>query len=311
MVNARGSAVVIAFDRSEELTATLSAIARSDTSSLNQLIIVLQPGNKKVEQICKKIDWIKCTILVSDAIKGAPMVRINGNVFKGLEYAFSNPDNDWVAMIEDDIVIAPDFFRFSSFIVSKYEKEENFFGVNGFSGIKRRGFSDGDFGKYRYGLGWGWVITKNSWERLSKIWTGKEKIHWDVHIEHFIKTGFVIMPIQSRILNIGFNEKATHTKNECGEMDSKSAKIQSSFVAHNYKGSYHEVSRDLEWRRDCRQYLSDPKPLAQATNTLYNLNSKVQYPKKTTFASVNIKNIWIRINEVLLDFLYFLAKFFS
>lgn len=308
MVSPNGSAVVIAYNRPNELLASLTAIKESDRSNLNQLIIVLQRGNERVEQICKEIDWIEPTILISDASSGSPMSRINMNVYKGLDYAFSIQENQWVAIIEDDIVIAKDFFRFASYVVSKYREDKEFFGFNGFSGIKRSDASAGDYGKYRYGLGWGWVITKSSWERLGRIWTGEENTHWDVHVEHFVKSGFVIMPMQSRILNIGFNERATNTKKELGEINSQEIRLNNSFVSELYTGDYHEAFRDLEWRNDCRRYLNRPRMLALAINLLYKLNATIQLHIESSVSPSKVGGKIYQIIDYLIRTLYLLAK---
>ena len=308
MVSPNGSAVIIAYNRPIELLTSLTAIKESDRSNLNQLIIVLQRGNERVEQICKEIDWIEPTILISDAASGSPMSRINMNVYKGLDYAFSIQENQWVAIIEDDIVIAKDFFCFASYVVSKYREDKEFFGFNGFSGIKRSDASAGDYGKYRYGLGWGWVITKSSWERLGRIWTGEENTHWDVHVEHFVKSGFVIMPMQSRILNIGFNERATNTKKEPGKISSQEIRLNNSFVGELYSGDYHESFRDLEWRNDCRQYLQRPRMLALAINLLYKLNATIQLHVKSSVNSTKVGGKAYQITDHLIRVLYLLAK---
>ena len=82
MVSPNGSAVIIAYNRPIELLTSLTAIKESDRSNLNQLIIVLQRGNDRVEQICKEIDWIEPTILISDAVSGSPISKINMNIYK-------------------------------------------------------------------------------------------------------------------------------------------------------------------------------------------------------------------------------------
>ena len=308
MVTPNGSAVVIAYNRPEELLVTLNAIKESDRSNLNHLVVVLQPGDSRVEQICKEIDWIETTILISEAVTGSAMHKINMNVLKGLDYAFSSPKNQWVAMIEDDIVIARDFFRFASYIISKHGEDKDFLGINGFSGVKRCDSSPGDYGKYRYGLGWGWVITKSSWVRLGKIWTGMENTHWDVHVEHFVKSGFVVMPIQSRILNIGFNERATHTKKEFGQIDSQEIRLKESFISDSYTGGYQEVFRDLDWRVDCRLYLTGPRVLASVIKFLYSLNYAIQLSKRLSGAHPKVRVKFSQIIHQLLQLLYLFAK---
>ena len=116
------------------------------------------------------------------------------------------------------------------------------------------------------------------------------------------------MPMQSRILNIGFNERATNTKKELGKISSQEIRLNNSFVGELYSGDYHESFRDLEWRNDCRQYLQRPRMLALAINLLYKLNATIQLHMKSSVKSTKVGGKAYQITDHLIRVLYLLAK---
>jgi hypothetical protein len=300
----KGAIVLVAYNRPEELRRVISAIRNSQREDINELLIALQLGNAEVEEICRKIDWIKTRIIVSNPNFDSIKKRINYNVFQGIASAFQNSLNEWIVLIEDDILVANDFFRFIATMMNSFASEKRFFGVNGFSGIPSQKVSPSEFGTYRYGFGWGWAINRRIWNYLNNYWNGNEDFHWDGLIEPIVKTGFVVMPLRSRILNIGFNERASHTFKVDGSSDVQESKLQESFMSNFFSGQYVERTQDLNWRRDCRRYLNTKSLVGVIVGFVYNIQSRLRIKPKDKRFVYRIKAKAIGIFEIGLDLLY-------
>ncbi len=98
-------------------------------------------------------------------------------------------------------------------------------------------------------------MTDRTWDEMRKFWLGTENFHWDGLVESFCKTGYVIMPSQSRVMNLGFGQDATHTS-DSDEVRMIESKLKDSFVGELPKGSsFTEVHERQNWRSDCLPYL--------------------------------------------------------
>jgi hypothetical protein len=112
------------------------------------------------------------------------------------------------------------------------------------------------------------------WLKLTNFWNGRENEHWDGLVEHYVKTGFVAMPILSKINNIGFGNSATHTMREdSSQLHPDEKKLLESFKSTtNIQSEYRYVLKSLNWRSDCLPYLSTRNIRGKLVDSLYNLN---------------------------------------
>lgn len=271
----RGKILLLAHKREAELELVLNSIKNSDLSSIDSLLTVQQDLNPGVSRLLKEIDWIahQNKNVVRNPLFSVEQ-QINSNLYAGLEHAFSDPKVDFVSVLEDDIVVAFDYFNFAMKLCTRYGNNSAFRGVNGFSGVPR-GFGDeNEYCLYRYGLGWGWTITREVWLKLNTFWIGKENEHWDGLVEHYVKTGFVVMPILSKINNIGFGNSATHTiRSEGSQLHPDEKKLLESFKSTtNFQSEYRYVIKRLNWRSDCLPYLSTKNIRGKLVDSLYHLN---------------------------------------
>lgn len=298
----RGAVLLVVYNRPTELALVLDAINNSNLEPIKKITLIQQRGNSEVARICSEIDWIECEWILNEPFGNSIKAHINHNVFLGLQLAFKDPCIDWVSVLEDDIVVAKDFFNFVSYIMKEYNENPKFYGINGFSGVPKSLTSTPDkFGEYRFGFGWGWAINRRTWQALQCIWNGEEDAHWDGHIEHLVKTGLVVMPIQSRILNIGFNERASHTKKLEDSVIPEEKKLMESFVTTDYSGNYKKVVIDLNWRNDCRPYIKDPTSLALLISVIYRISFYAR-PQAIHGKFLQKLTLFIRrICELLLD----------
>jgi GR25 family glycosyltransferase involved in LPS biosynthesis len=114
-------------------------------------------------------------------------------------------------VIEDDIVVSSDIIKFMSECLKSFGQESRFRGVMAYSIINSTHFSKGDVVKVNFGIGFGWLITDAIYRDLLEFWTGNEHTHWDYWIEPYLRTGFIVAPIYSRVRNIGFDATASHS----------------------------------------------------------------------------------------------------
>jgi hypothetical protein len=257
-----GSILLLAYQRPEVLHQTISSLKKSRLVNISDLIIVFQEGNNAVNTQIESIDWIRKSIFRKSYLSEISSAKaINSNIHLGLTKSFQDPNCDYVAIIEDDICVSADFFEFIYSVYSQNVSNRKFRGINGFSGIPRELTSYENYGKYRYGVGWGWVLTRESWNTLRKFWTGSEEMHWDGLVEPYFRSGYVVAPGMSRIQNIGFGNSATHTRADSDlEVASIERRLKDSFIGESAPPEsnvgYRLFQQDLNWRMDCLQFIS-------------------------------------------------------
>lgn len=302
----RGKILLLTHKRQSELRLVLNAIKNADLSAIDSLLTIQQDFNPGVSKILEEINWINHE---NKSVIRNPLFsieqQINSNLFTGISFSFLDSKIDFISVLEDDIVVSFDFFNFAKAICIKYNQNSSFRGVNGFSGVARQFGDESQYCLYRYGLGWGWTITRDVWLKLSNFWNGCENEHWDGLLEHYIKTGFVAMPILSKIRNIGFGNSATHTLREVdSQLHPDEKKLLDSFVSTTYtENEYQYILKKLNWRRDCLPYLSTTNIQGKLIDSLYKLNwtlwrhTKGKYRSKTiTSVSKIIEQFYKRVN---------------
>ena len=272
-----GSILLLAYQRPDVLKQSIASLKNARLTRISNLIVVFQEGDQVVDSHLNDIDWIPKRILrTSYKNITSPAAAINSNIHLGISEAFKNQDCEYVAVIEDDICVSVDFFDFISSVYDQNTSDKNFRGINGFSGIPRGMTSFEDYGRYRYGVGWGWVLTRKSWDDLRKFWTGTEDVHWDGLVEVYFRSGYVVAPGMSRIRNIGFGSSATHTR---AAYDTEVAKVEQklndSFICEEdteSKIKYRFSQQDLNWRSDCISFTSTRGFIGKLIHLLFLLN---------------------------------------
>lgn len=242
--------LLICHTRQEHLRKVLSAIEDSDRPTHSPLVVYLQDSPHEVLSIIKDYDIENKFIVTSNgSFFKTTQQAINHNIYSGLKFSFDEFDIDACIVLEDDIVIAPDFYSFVIGILDTFRISKNFRGVNGFSIEKNLSEGHGSYVRVNYGLGWGWGITRSTFQCVSKYWHGNENQHWDFILEPYLRTGFVVNPIRSRILNIGFDASATHTKND-SQLGYKILESYQSFST-SQTNQLRESGSQFLWREDC------------------------------------------------------------
>jgi len=222
------SIVILCHKRTWHLRKVLDALSLCPEVKESEVIFVAQDSPSEVLDIIEDFNFAKKTVLKFNnlAFKSSSHA-INHNLFAGLKEGFLGKQSKYCIVLEDDIVVAPDAINFMLESIRVFGRNRRFRGVMSYSFNQLGSHARGDVVKINFGIGFGWTITKSSYKGLLKFWTGKEESHWDYFVEPYLRTGFLIAPIYSKVLNIGFDESATHSANdsELGDVMEKSFRI--------------------------------------------------------------------------------------
>lgn len=251
--NPNGVVLLITHKRVTHLVKVITSLEMAWNDSYKKIHVIYHDGQAAVKEVLDSVQSINMEILkVNRENISSPAEAISRNIFDGLSKAFSNEEIDFVTVIEDDIQVREDFLNFNAKIIRLFLENQDFKGINGFSGANYELEKDSHFGLFRYGFGWGWTIPKRTWNQILDIWQANLNAHWDALIEDTIRTGFVVMPHNSRIQNIGFDYSATHTLSG-GSLERK---LNLSFcqTKRNNQISLESSVFDLNWRNDTLKY---------------------------------------------------------
>lgn len=240
------SIIVICHRRTSHLERVLEALSGCNSIEKFHVVFVVQDPIESVLQIIREFPYFHSILTTHSSEHQSTAQSINGNVFSGLAHCFNDLKSKFVVVLEDDIVLSRDALDFFEFVVDSQSQYSNFRGVNGFSETVAPLIASKSLVRVNHGLGWGWAITHKTYSELSKFWSGKEDNHWDFIVEPYIRTGFVVNPVQSRVLNIGFDESATHTSGDMVLGES----IQTSFFSNNIVSGeqFKIIDSDFLWQ---------------------------------------------------------------
>lgn len=210
-----GAIIVLAHQRVTQLEKCLTALENADNSNEFPKLVVVDGGNDAVEQL----SWMKFKpdfhLRIKPNQRKTSRARILESLRCGLSWAFDVQQADYVVVIEDDIIIARDFLTFVDACMKENLSRPLFRAVNGF-GVAIREESPSDekteICRLNYGVGWGWALPARTYRAIRPLLSIRGDYHvWDSLIEPYIRTGFVVNPVVSKILNLGFDSTATHT----------------------------------------------------------------------------------------------------
>ena len=304
----QGKVVLICFRKAEELKKTFEYLLNSELINIFGLVIVQEGNVPEVSATIPStfpipVERVQTSYLQDISVRS----RINANIYRGISDAFRDLKTDFVTVLEDDILVSTDYFIFLKSILAQYENNPRFRGVNGFSGIPASPSRSQYYVRNRFGLGWGWSITRKTWIELMKIWHGNEDEHWDGLIEKYIKSGFVVMPEQSRVMNIGFGRLASHTQRLIPQIpDPVEIKIFESFVKDpcSVGTNFLEAMKNSNWRDDCLPYLRLKTMNFWISQFLYSLDFRLSRILQFKYADLRLKpkisSILLRIQKILI-----------
>jgi hypothetical protein len=165
-------------------------------------------------------------------------------VRSAIDWAFESERT--LIILEDDIVIGNSFLRTMDVWLDRYSEDKNVFHLNGFSPIPRQFESTSSF-LSRYPHVWGWATWRDRWlkydrelskweegklhflpglnnqflpEYFTQYWDSQIKLcidgydTWDVQwtFTQWLSGGYALTPGARLTGNVGFDNRATHTK---------------------------------------------------------------------------------------------------
>jgi hypothetical protein len=236
--------VLIIYHRPEMVANIIGSLRTVKPSKI--FVIADGPKNRKDKQKCeetreliKLINW-ECKIYKNYSSKN---LGLRKRVVSGLNWVFSKVDR--VIILEDDLVIHKDFYKFCEQMLERYKNNSDIISIAGNNFIfgKHRIKASYFFSRYTYSWGWAtwrsrWKLYKdnmNDWPRLKRQGSLKSVIkgswryiYWtkifdltyrriiDSWAYCFMYTSFVhkkytVVPIVNLVSNVGAGKSATHT----------------------------------------------------------------------------------------------------
>ena len=245
------SIVILCHKRTWHLKKVLDALSLCPEVKESEVIFVAQDSPSEVLDIINDFKFAKKTLLKFNnlAFKSSAHA-INHNLFAGLKEGFLGKQSKYCIVLEDDIVVAPDAINFLLQSIRVFGSDKRFRGVMSYSFNQSGIHSRGDVVKINFGIGFGWIINDSIYKELLRFWTGNEENHWDYFVEPYTRTGFLIAPLYSKILNIGFDESATHSAKDSklGNLMEKSFRIgleKAPTQVKEIKARYQHLRKDL------------------------------------------------------------------
>ena len=240
------------YNRFEETKQTIEALQANFLAKDSELIIFSDgPKDKKsknevqtIRNYLKTVDGFK-KVEIYESVSNKGLAK---SIIGGVSQVIKEYGN--IIVLEDDLITTPNFLDFMNTSLSYYEQFQNVFSITGFTlpiEFDKKYKSDIYF-SYR-ASSWGWAIWKDRWFSIDWELAYSENFMNDRKIQRGFKIGgddlsrmlknqilgkidswairfcyyqfrsnkLTVAPIKSKIKNIGFNNKGTHTKTNARE----------------------------------------------------------------------------------------------
>ncbi|MBI2602104.1 MAG: glycosyltransferase [Deltaproteobacteria bacterium] len=235
---------VFAYRRLGHLRQALDALFKNPEIKRSKLFIFSDgPKNEKqVDEIGLVRAYVSCLdhpelkIISSERNKG-----LSNSIISGVSSILSK--HETVIVVEDDLVVAPNFLDFMNRSLDRYAPNKSILSVSGFSYpvAYPKDFSQDVILTQRFSA-WGWGTWKSawdntdwemknyqsyarSWRQISKFSKISPDLPWMLHqqisgqidswairwlFKHFVKDAFCLMPTRTLVKNIGLDGSGTH-----------------------------------------------------------------------------------------------------
>jgi hypothetical protein len=239
--------VIFTYNRFEHFKTTITALKKNHLAYQSEIIIFIDGPRDSADEISvQKIREFASTI---DGFKNTQIVARDANlglaqsIILGINTVFETYEN--VIVLEDDLVTSPDFLNFMNDCLDVYRDNKKIFSISGFSPHISipKAYSENVYLSYRPNS-WGWATWRNIWNTvdwavedfstfihnkqsisefnksgkdstimLLKQMTGKIN-SWAIrfHFACFMKNGFCIYPVRSKVKNLGTDGSGTHLR---------------------------------------------------------------------------------------------------
>jgi hypothetical protein len=215
------------------------------------LVIVQQEGSLLVQHVLDSHAENISYLLRFKPLGEKTLENINFSRVLGTDFSFRNLGAEIVLGIEEDTSISWDALRFIELAHELHKTNRGYRGVNLASFYPYTENEIDAYSKLRFGLvGQAGAINRKSWSALDfpQLLNLRASEEWASHIEGYLKTGFMIHPVLSRMLDQGWG--GTSDPNSLSS-NSYFTRIRKSFVpgAHVLSSLVESRHRYL-WRED-------------------------------------------------------------
>ena len=246
-VVSRAAVLLLVFNRPELTARVLGAIRQARPPRLYIAADGPRPSRptdaalcRRTREVCAQVDW-ECEVhhLYREGNLGC-----RAAVSSAIDWFFGREERGII--LEDDVLPHPTFFSFCEHRLGQYESDESVMMVAGANPVAAFHHTSASHILSPYGLVWGWATWRTAWTRhdseirdwpevrshirslryggmsrtsllmwrdiLDELYHGRIDT-WDFQwfLAIFRSRGFIVIPSQSLIENIGYGDEATHT----------------------------------------------------------------------------------------------------
>ena len=207
--------VIFANSRAQLLNDCIVSVLEAKGSENWKKVLVCQRGFEDVEKIVDNYDVQFDTVIKINKQFESSLANINHNRILGTFHCFNILKCEYVLGIEEDTVISGDALSFIDQMFDLHKDKRAFRGINLGSHQPLTSQNQSKFSLLRFGLhGQGGVLTRKSWVKIfsEKLFEEISKEGWDSKFEYYLKSGFMVTPNASRILDRGWG--GTHASSD-------------------------------------------------------------------------------------------------
>lgn len=162
-----------------------------------QVLIFCEPEFPEVIEIAETWQFPNKQVHVNDCVLGSTT-----NTHQALRAGFKQAE--FVIIVEDDILLAPDALRWFEFCRSKFRHDRSIFSAGGYNRreVPRELYSA--YYRTQWFTPWGWGTWKDRFEEMSRGWGFNADVSWDWIVNHKLRgQRCEIVPHLARTQNIG------------------------------------------------------------------------------------------------------------
>ena len=249
------SIVLFAYARADLIRDSIQSILSAEGSANWRKVLIHQLEFDQVDQVIKEYEeHFDLVVRVKRQFEPA-LGNINFNRLLGTSICFELFQSEIVLGIEEDSMIGYDSLEFIDKMVEKFGSNRAFRGVNLGSLELKTDVNLNTYSLIRFGLhGQAGVITHQTWRKFSmdKLLEDISAGGWDSRFEFVTKSGFMVTPNASRLLDRGWD--GTHAPKDSSHPYFEKQKMSWVGIEKFAHGPYVRVDQKHSWRADAVNY---------------------------------------------------------
>lgn len=244
-MNTLSPVIIFVYNRIYELKQTVSNL-KKDFLALDTDLIIYSDGAKNTTELDKVLE-VREYIRSIQGFKSIKIIEsvenlgLANSIIAGVTKEIKKHGK--IIVLEDDLIVSPNFLSYMNQALSYYENNKEVLSISGFTLPLKSLVNIEDFYVGRRASSWGWATWADRWldinwdiSSLSKNKFPKAAFNkggsdmtkmlfdqydgridsWAIRFcyHQFLHKQVTIFPTESKVINIGFNQNATHTKND-------------------------------------------------------------------------------------------------